>query len=104
MPTATTIAAMLLASMITVFAPWSFSGSPFQMPRLVAGYALLPTPRNASDQKRRLQIFANKALVIIAMCVVAAIAVRRLTLLILRWVYLKVGAGSRCPHCAPLCA
>ncbi len=61
------------------------------MPLPGAGYTLLPTPRNASDEKRRRQIFANKALVIIVMYVVAAIAVRRLTLLILKSVYLKEG-------------
>jgi len=104
MPGATTIAAMLLASMNTVFAPWCFSGSPFQMPRLGAGYTLLPTPRNAFDHNRRRQIFANKSPVIVAICVVAAIAVRRLTLLILKSDYLKVDAGSRCHHCAPRCA
>jgi hypothetical protein len=115
MLTASTNAALLLASTFTVFAHWNsamlpaatmsisfvatallglpqlatfsvvatIAGSPFQMLQQGVGYTLLSALRNASDQKRRRQVFLHEALVIGATCIAAAIAVWWLTPFIL---------------------
>jgi O-antigen/teichoic acid export membrane protein len=61
----------------------TIAGSPFQMLQQGVGYTLLSALRNASDQKRRRQIFVHEALVIGATCIAAAIAVWWLTPFIL---------------------